>query len=175
MEYAYITDNNLENKQMYTYSQYGGDAFLDAYVDSRMAAIDGIKRDDTEHITYYELKYIYTLLLDNSTKSNEIKTVLDGYVKSFEVRKRLYLSYDAMWKPTSEDYQDYNLYIIFSRILEKVYEMSNNLKYLSCLMKLNDTLVSLIPVMPYSCILELKSILQKEIDIYRECARSAGV
>ena len=35
MNYKYITENNLENKQNYMYSEYCRQEFLDAYVSTR--------------------------------------------------------------------------------------------------------------------------------------------
>lgn len=39
MNYKYITENNLENKQNYMYSEYGGQDFVDAYIESRKNAM----------------------------------------------------------------------------------------------------------------------------------------
>ncbi len=42
MNYKYITEDNLENKQTYMYSEYGGEDFLKAYVKSREDVIENI-------------------------------------------------------------------------------------------------------------------------------------
>lgn len=169
MEYIYITDNNLEKKQKYNYSQYGGEAFLNAYLANRKDAIDKLEEKNAIHQTYTELKKIKTQLSIVRTVDQILKNDIDAYVKTFEVRKRLYTGYDQNWKPTNEDYHDYMNYIIFAQVLVTMYEITDNVKYLSCLMKLDDTLISLIPLIPYSIRIEIKSILEAEIAGYEHC------
>ncbi len=173
MEYVYVTDNNLEDKQKYNYSQYGGEEFLDAYITSRENAIKSIEACYCIHQTYTELKEISENFNDDEIVTLEIKELMDSYVKNFEVRKRLYQAYDEYWKPVSDKYEDFNCYILFAKTLEQMYEKTKNLKYLSCLMKVDDTLISLVHVMPMSCNQELSIVLTKEIELYNACIKSA--
>lgn len=58
--YKYITENNLENKQNYMYSEYGGAEFLVSYLESRY--IEGIDTDNTDHISALELSDVMNTL-----------------------------------------------------------------------------------------------------------------
>lgn len=166
MKYIYITDNNLEKRQKYNYSQYGGDAFLKSYFESRKNTIEQLRDKSIVHQTYAELKSIKNRLLTAKIIDTELKKEIDAYVKTFEVRKRLYSGYDQYWKPVCETYNDYNNYVMLAQILINIYEISHNIKYFSCLMKLDDTLISLIPIAPQSIRTEIKSILETEITKY---------
>ena len=59
MDYIYVTENNLENRQKYTYSQYGGEDFLNAYMDSRKSFIEEkLIEPEPVHVTYNELSML---------------------------------------------------------------------------------------------------------------------
>ena len=166
MGYQYITEDNLENKQKYNYSKYAGEEFINDYVKSRKYVIEAMNIVSESHVTYTELKQIQGCLLNNKEIDLDTKILLDAYVKSFEVRKRLYSAYDDSWRPLCEEYRDYYCYIIFAQVLESAYELNHNLKYLNCMLKLDDTLISLISHMPNSCNMELKKILEKELELF---------
>ncbi|MBR1598179.1 MAG: hypothetical protein IJ661_04590 [Lachnospiraceae bacterium] len=144
MLYKYITDNNLEEKQNYMYSEYGGREFLDAYKESRDSFLLEIKACDTDvHVTYIEL-----MRLDSELNKKELwdnnRLILNDYIKTFEVRKRLYSEYNLNWKPCNNaTYDNVELYIVLAQCLVKGYSLSKSAKYLSCLLKLDDTLISI--------------------------------
>lgn len=143
MEYKYITDHNLEKRQNYMYSQYYGTEFLKVYRNTRLEYIK--KYDDLD--------------IDSSIKTNreesetEIKLknlnvedsdLMDAFVKTFEVRKRLYTEYNwENWHPEIHArYDDMELYLLLAENSVEFYRKTKCLRYLNCLLKVNDTLLS---------------------------------
>jgi hypothetical protein len=167
MNYIYTTENNLENRQTYQYSEYGGKIFLKAYADSRYAILDKNKgpvmsvedlsemctdiinkyyqkkANDEPVILRYKLCQVLIGLLNIAVVGKNVDQ-LDPVLKTFEVRKRLYHCYSSTFKPYDEsDYQDSSLYLLFACVLAQAYEKTSNLKYLNALLKVNDTLISI--------------------------------
>lgn len=149
MAYQYITENNLVHKQNYMYSEYRGKEFLQDFFDSRKKLT---VQNDIEEISNMDVKLDETLseLIDleqelrrNGISSANIECVRK-YLKSFEVRKRLYSAYDVGMKPKGDAvYDNYDSYLVMADILRIIFEKTKCLKYFSCLLKLNDTLLSI--------------------------------
>ncbi len=166
MSYKYITENNLEEKQNYMYSEYGGNAFLEEYQDSRKAAIINTGEEDTDGKLYDLLLNVPSLQHDK-----DLKFSLDKLVQSFEVRKRVYDRTDLLWKPVDKNaggYKTVENYILFGEILVQAYLMTKNLKYFNCLLKLDDTLISMKSRLDANQKRKLSSILKKEQLFYEE-------
>ena len=87
-------------------------------------------------------------------------------MKTFEVRKRIYTAYDANWVPMTTDRTDYVNYILLAKVLIGMYKKTSCLKYVNCLLKIDDTLLSIKDSMPLSCQLELQGVLTEELGIY---------
>ena len=166
MDYIYITDDNLENRQKYTYSEYNGNEFLNAYENSRLIYIKEVEASQESHITYIELSNLLFKLSKEYQIDEKDNVLIDSYVKSFEVRKRIYSLYDEHWNPKSDDRTDYINYILLAKILIRMYNSTKNLKYINCLMKVGDTCLSISNKMPLSLRFELKNILKHELNIY---------
>lgn len=164
MEYKYITENNLEERQNYMYSAFGGDAFLKEYFETREMILDSMgesqisieniiekimcnsnscEQIDDENII--ELKGLINNQLKKLPQENLSFLQIDLIVKTFEVRKRLYHLYSPVFKPLDEDgYKDNELYLLFAVMMCVAYEASMNLKYLNSLLKVNDILISIL-------------------------------
>jgi len=167
MKYQYITEDNLEYRQKYTYSDFGGKEFLSAYFDSRRNTLKELSLHVSDNVLTNEELFemlqppltaynntandsaidMRIILLDELKKlqtKNHDSSLLDAVLKTFEVRKRLYHYYSENFKPLDEtDYRDYNLYIAFAVIMSGNYDKTRNLKYLNSLLKCNDILISL--------------------------------
>lgn len=148
MKYKYITDNNLYNKQTYMYSDYEGLLFIRKYLDSRKSYLEQHKSAG-ESISEKDIsptqRNLRRLLYNLDCGEYDEKTIgtVNQYVKSFEVRKRIYTGYDSDWKPLENaGFEDYACYLLLADCLIFVYCRTNCLKYFSCLLKLNDTLLS---------------------------------
>ena len=143
MEYKYITEDNLEQKQTYMYSEFGGTEFLQAYKKSRDDAIlfCDEERIGMVHCTRDDLNEIKdSLKTGNYLEKREL---LDLYVKRFEVSKRLYNEYNEKWRKTENaSFIELDLYLLLAECCELIYEHDRCTKYLSCLLKIDDTLIS---------------------------------
>lgn len=147
MSYKYITDNNLYEKQNYMYSEFGGTYFLTDYIDSRKKYLDNVEcRDlvmtESHCETGQELQNILEALKAGQIERETIDLV-NSYVKSFEVRKRVYTNYDNNFKPSPDaGFEDYDSYLLFAECLVLMYKQTDCLKYFNCLLKVNDTILS---------------------------------
>ncbi|UJF33211.1 hypothetical protein [Paenibacillus hexagrammi] len=171
MVYVYVTEDNLKYPQKYMYSAYEGIHFLQVYIQNREAAIEKIgqltnsKFHVNEQLEYIKNRYASSagltvspdapllanlsvsllVILDQDCEAEGNVGWLDGLIKSFEVRKRLYAGYDEKFKPVSDQYHDLELYAQFSCLLALHYKCNQNLRYLNVLLKVNDTLISQLP------------------------------
>lgn len=185
MSYKYVTGNNLFDKQNYMYSEYNGRAFLQEYMDLRLNYLDLMNElqpyvNENQYIhgeTYYALKK----LLDEikiGDFNNEIKRQIDMFVKAFEVRKRLYNQYDLNWKPIENTgFEDYDNYMMLANISSFIYEKTKCLKYYSCMLKVDDTLLSVARADKFTLeqIENMKILLMKEIEIFQKLSMEQGI
>lgn len=188
MTYKYVTDNNLIDKQNYMYSEYGGRDFLSEYVEIRNRYIQNLNipvpdAAESGHVAYDELTY-YKDALSDKRESNEQDTVIskdlwnsiNSYVKTFEVRKRLYTEYDRQWKPVENAcYDNYDLYLLFAEVLIAIYQNTECTKYFSCLLKLDDTMLSIQDKFTARQQLLLSNILKAELDFYDKLIQKSGI
>lgn len=177
--YKYITADNLEDKQNYMYSKYGGNNFLNEYLLSReipayierklvngVASVGSVKKN---------IEHLNERLANYSATERDFE-LLDVYLKSFEVRKRLYCEYDDNMKPVAgSDYRDYDLYLMMASCLVKAYRVRSNLRYVNCLLKIDDTLLSLCKNFSKKQYDELVSIISTEIAIVKQVALKNNV
>lgn len=175
MEYKYITENNLEKRQYYMYSDFGGKDFLDAYRKSRLDFIE--KYENTDKKNHFKTEVDLQIIKENiGIAYDEYIPILDLYVKRYEVTKRLYDEYDENWKPAlNSKYDDVNLYLLLSECCYNAYNKSKCAKYFSCMLKLDDTLLSIKDSMTYTEIEELSNILKQELEVYESISNELGV
>ena len=184
MAYKYITENNLYNKQTYMYSEYNGICFLKEYVASRQKYLNNFKslkecitkdNEDESELTdvMQDLLHIKNALKSDKWDKN-IMDLLNAYTKTFEVRKRIYQEYDNNWKPTGiRNFEDYKIYLTFAECLLLSYQHTQRLKYFSCLLKLDDVLLSVWDKIYISLKEKLYQIIKKElVFFYQEVERS---
>ncbi len=169
--YEYITENNLENRQFYMYCEFQGMDFLKIYVKTRKDFIGGWRTDKDE--LYFAEKIfqesktetiLYNLLCEDFKTEN--KKVIDWFTKDFEVRKRVYTSYDDITKKPEEgaDYHRISSYILLGYVMSKAYVKTENYKYLNCLLKIDDTLLSVTEQMSEAEVMAGKKLFTKEIE-----------
>ena len=163
------------------YSEYGGVDFLKAYYQTREpfllenteefftllenAFSSGMFRQTT---TGAHLMSILKRLYTNPREADRIAVNL--YVQRFEVRKRVFTEYDAQTgRPIAESgYGTILDYILLAAVAEKAYGSFRSLKYLNCLLKLNDTLLSLIPFKEEQMLLLVKMLITREVEHVKE-------
>lgn len=179
MKYKYITDNNLYNKQTYMYSDYEGMLFIKKYLNSRNAYLEQHKNIENRVLkkikegdspTQRNLRELLHQLNCGENGREDICAV-DYYTKSFEVRKRIYTEYDSNWKPFENAcFEEYESYLLFADCLLSAYRKTSCLKYFSCLLKLDDTLLSIQNQLDDSARGYLSSILSQELEIFSSLA-----
>lgn len=156
MVYEYTDDDRVENPHYYMYTKYHGVNFLEAYLKNRIDFIQDdvplgkdkllvelppiLKKITGVHTT--------TALLEitNKTLSGEedpsIYKALSAYLGRYEVTKKLYSSYDEKMKPETEDFQGIGPYVMLAVACGAYYLKNGNLKFLNCLLKLSDVIIS---------------------------------
>lgn len=182
MAYEYITTNNLYEKQNYMYSQYNGKNFLVQYINSReikknsqnnISGSDG--NSGLKSIVYLKLLNIYDSLKNVSGGQENGICQLKDYIKSFEVRKRLYTEYKD-WKPVEgASFSDYECYLLFADCLFQAYSITGCLKYYSCALKLDDTLLSIQDRLNNAQREHLAEIIGKELDFFQMLLKKQGI
>lgn len=179
MEYKYITENNLENKQNYMYSEFGEAAFLHAYKSSRTSFVKEMA--DYYGGDFHETREELFKLKSRLSNADDLDVVswrdtIDAYVKRFEVSKRLFTEYDEKWKPTEHaTYEQIDIYLLLAECCLQVYKITKCTKYFSCLLKIDDTLLSIKDMITNSEKERLSHILEGEIEEYDKLAESLEV
>jgi hypothetical protein len=150
MIYNYTGQNLLEDPQGYMYTPFGGQAFLEDYLLNRTEArkqmeelniIDGESvKHETPSYTKGELNNILTGLKNKRTEHEALEK-LENYLRRFEVAKKLRTRYYA--SPPA-DYVSFSVYPLFADVLSVSYELTGDIRYLNTLLKVNDTIISVI-------------------------------
>ena len=184
MAYKYITSNNLNEKQAYTYSEYRGIAFIKDYLYTRQSCLDhrkslvgGISCNvATESNPVKKDLAEICRKLKGEQCSKEVLDLVNWYTKSFEVRKRLYTKYDETGKPENgAGFEDYENYLMFADCLVLAYKRTGCLKYFSCLLKVDDTLLSIQDRLS-ACLWEhLRRIIGQELAVFFQLANEKGI
>lgn len=188
MAYKYITDNNLYDKQTYMYSEYGGIDFLEEYLLSRRiylgkARYDTLECHDCEYTGFIDglsqVKQDFVKIRDGfrgGECEDSIMELINAYTKTFEVRKRIYNEYVSNWKPSvNAGFEDYEAYLLFAECLILSYKYTKCLKYFSCLLKVDDTLLSIQSKLDCKMKTYLGWIIIQELDIFYHLANENEV
>jgi hypothetical protein len=148
--YPYAQGPLLEQPNTYFYTRYHGEAFLDAWLQTRSLASmpENISRPSADiSQSSVENNAIVTrnLLLDLITHQAEQAYWWPRLVKKFEVKKRLFAAYQSEppHRPVIESgYQDLDIYLLFAEWLVISYQHQAKLQLLNTLLKVMDTLIS---------------------------------
>ncbi len=160
MSYAYSQENRILKPHKYMYTPYEGKAFLGAYFADRRAQpevlqtiADLVKQiaafipDAAKHSLKFALPCETNLSLKQllhqqlTTDEESAYKVLSGFIKKFEVTKKLCATYNTEFKG-SGDHTNTELYLWLSLNCLVFYSRSDNLKMLNCALKLSDLLSS---------------------------------
>ncbi|MBL7074358.1 hypothetical protein ISS37_03855 [candidate division KSB1 bacterium] len=87
---------------------------------------------------------LFSNILSNLKHSPLVKMWMDRLVQRFEVTKKLYERYKPGFRKGEGKSERLILYALFAMILSIYYYKNKNLKYLNALLKINDTLISVI-------------------------------
>ena len=198
--YEYSMKNLLETPHKYEMTPFQGSKFLELYKESRKFSMQLIKdKIDTitldQVTTQMQLNFQHPLKIISSSKFSTQKLfesiflmllrdeddvgvtkIVNGFVKKFEIKKRIFSHYNQEIKEASDNYKILANYILLASICVLKYKKIRNLKYLNVLLKLNDTICSQISVISenvsgFLCFFALKS----ELDYISDLLKNNGL
>jgi hypothetical protein len=149
--YPYSQGDRLNDRNTYFYSEYRGEAFLDAWHASRSAALaalpapvrfvppPGVVPDSVGHHTGALLAH----LLSTPVAADEPNPLTERILQRFEVSKRIYRQYDQDLKAVRESgYDELPLYLQFAALCVHCQSGPAATRFLNALLKVLDTLIS---------------------------------
>jgi hypothetical protein len=195
--YVYSTQNLLDIPQKYQMSPFQGHKFLEQYKESRKASMqlikDKINTTTLDQVTaQMHLNFQHPLEIINSSKFSTqklfesiflillrdkddiaITKIVNDFIKKFEIKKRIFSSYNKEIQEASNDYKTLPNYILLASICVLKYKKTKNLKYINVLLKLNDTICSQINIISenntsFLCFFALKSELDYIFDLIKK-------
>ncbi len=190
MEYQYSVNDHFKFPEKYQMTPFKNIDFLKAYKKSRELNLELFKensnstynldnilkkislKNKTKLYKEIKIKNIKTekllkfLLIDVIKNEKGSESILDLMIKKFEIKKKLFGSYDSEFKENVKEFSNLKNYIFLSLICLLKFEKTHNLKFLNVSLKLNDLISSQITklfsveeVMLYSF------IIKKEIEL----------
>ena len=184
MSYPYITDDNLERRQDYMYSAYHEIPFLKEYRETRTAFIgrippapgvdmESIARGDGVRRSLADV----AVRLSRKEWDDAAKADIDRWTKAFEIRKRLYDAYqeNSIRPVDGAGYSDIPKYLLLSLGVFHAYSLSNSLKYFNCMLKVDDTLLSMEGGMSREEKEMLSMLLAKELSVFDRMVGNIGL
>ena len=85
---------------------------------------------------------LLNLKTNDNEKNSKNNIIIDTLLKKFEIRKRLFLSYNSNLEEDEDRYDNLRNYLFLSNLGLIRYHETNNLKFLNTALKINDTLCS---------------------------------
>lgn len=161
IDYVYTKKNLLDEPEKYEMTPYMGYDFLISFLKSRenflqsnfidvknfqlatFLSTKSVKLDPIEDnfLTFDLFSEILKKLINKNLESKFI-SLIDIFLKKFEIRKKIFISYDTLFQETSPNYDDLKNYVILSIICQILFERNSRLKYLNVSLKLNDVICS---------------------------------
>jgi len=119
------------------------------------------------------LKFLYVDVLNDYNNDN---ISLDILIKKFEIKKKIFESYDLEFKENTKKFINLKNYILLSLICLLKYEKTNNLKFLNVSLKLNDTICSQVKTLVIlEDILIFNFVIKKELQIIFNLCDKKGI
>ena len=151
--YPYADGPLLEERNTYFYSEFGGEAFLRAWAETRdwstaatpvpppAALSRKLPEPDTPVDTAALLDGLYAAVANSQATAPACRHWLDLLVKKFEVTKRVHARYDGQFRTTSPgQHSDFGLYLRAAEVFDAAYAATGRLPFLNALLKILDTL-----------------------------------
>lgn len=169
--YSYCDENRFEYPNSYMYPPFGGIAFIMAYFTCRREAITSMREmsfdkfqgikvqpDCQTHLELIEIQF----KLEQGERKGAL-TILEHYIRRFEVAKRLRNSYPF------NDFSDLaplETHILFYDILIKAYRHRQDIRFINVMLKVGDTLISILDTLDTpENVKKLVSLLEQELEI----------
>jgi hypothetical protein len=166
IEYTYSKVNSFIHPQKYQMTEFLGEEFLFSYKNSRLHILNHLENnfkilsmkklilelknilskydknlDSKVIISTPNLLQIFITVLKNPLSQSE-KNYIDKFLKKFEIKKKIFNSYDENFMVIDDTYDNLLNYLLLSGICELVYKENSNLKFINCSLKINDLICS---------------------------------
>jgi hypothetical protein len=153
--YPYSQGDRLEDRNTYFYSSYHGAAFFPVWRASRDAALSHLPPPRSQPVLApaankgaedgHDTEQLLRNLLAGSPENAENRRLAERLLQRFEVSKRIYRRYDPQFKTMAESgYAEVELYLLFASLCLHYSKQPESLPYLNALLKVLDTLVSIL-------------------------------
>lgn len=158
MNYNYSKKDQLYVPQNYQRTPFEGGKFLLVYEESRKKEIENLKNKISQNKNFEEiindikikkeknLKNITKITLESILKENfyskKDNEIVDIFIKKFEIKKRIFSSYDENFIENTLEYNNIINYILLSNICIIKYKKTKKIKFLNVILKLNDLICS---------------------------------
>jgi len=196
LEYKYSKKDLFKFPEKYQMTPFQNLEFLNTYIKSRKFNLKTINQNINEiknfdDISYkieetnyenYNKKNINTekllkfLILEIIKKSSKEEILLNKIIKKFEIKKKIYESYNLEFKENTKKYSNLKNYILLSIICLFKFKKTKNLKFLNTSLKLNDLISSQIKKLNILEDISLYSfVIKKELEIIKILMNRKGV
>lgn len=165
--YGYAQGDLLEQPAVYSFSRFGGRAFLDGWRAQRLGLLQlaGAQAPATA-AGNAPTDLLLQQVLDDlplEPRAPGALQVLARLLQRFEVTKRLHAAYNERWRPVDPaDFRAPERYLRFAEALELAYARSPDLPWLNGLLKAMDTLSSLAPQLDAAQVRRLQRLVRRE-------------
>ena len=166
--YPFRGRNLIREPEDYFYSDCSSSGYFEDYIKyrrERISELSSLTRDNSSNERFFTETCDTSKLLQNILfdVQNGDTTRLDRFCVKYETRKKFLSHYDHVTlKPKGRKTNaHFSAYVMFSETLCVAFEKTENLKYLSTLLKLNDAVCSL--RIPFDFAEKVKKLLELEL------------
>ena len=196
MEYQYSKKDHFKFPEKYQMTSFQNLEFLNVYIKSREFNLKTIKENINEIKNFKDIcfkiedknwkngkkkdinteKLLKFLFLEITKKSSKEEILLNKIIKKFEIKKKIFESYNLEFKENTKKYSNLKNYILLSIICLFKFKKTKNLKFLNTSLKLNDLISSQIKKLIILEDISLYSfVIKKELEIIRILMSKKGV
>ena len=176
-QYQYASGDLLANPQSYQYSEYVGTEFIDAWTAHRTNIISALPAPSVPSLqtisrvvefgdTVSSLCFVLDFLRNKYSLTEEMNNYVWMLVRKFEVSKRLYAAYEHRLPNKAvkmSEFNNYSIYLLFAECLVRsCLLMGRDTRKLNCLLKVCDTLCSVVEMFSVQQRAQLSWILREE-------------
>ena len=176
--YTYASGDLLVERNTYFYSRYHGAAFLDAWAAQRASAFDAapagrdLHEDDTPALDL--IRRVRAQLAADSGDQSAWRD-MDRLVQRFEVTKRVHDAYRDTWRAVDPTrFRAANAYVELAEAFAQAHEQTGALTYLNALLKILDTLSSLLGDLSGGLRARVGELVSREAGYVDEVRRSVA-
>jgi hypothetical protein len=196
LEYQYSKKDHFKFPEKYQRTSFQNLEFLNVYIKSREFNLKNIKENNNEIKNFNDIsfkteeenwknnneksinteKLLKFLFIKIIKKSSKEEILLNKIIKKFEIKKKIFESYDLEFKENTKKYSNLKNYILLSIICLFKFKKTKNLKFLNTSLKLNDLISSQIKkLIILEDILLYSFVIKKELKIIKILMNKKGI